>query len=93
MNCSPHVRHWWTDVLHSMTFRLMPVGVSSRSNAVLTLGAGVRPCFLTPLMTSLLLHAGQRDATIMNCLEALSLRLVYFFFLVLCFLRGLLVRI
>ena len=37
----------WTDDRHSITFRLMPPGVSTRSNDLLTLGTGqsdLAPC-------------------------------------------------
>src|SRR5262245_21551063 len=73
-NASPQPRHRYTDVLHWITFRLIPPGVKTRSKALFILGLG-QPTF-SPLGTttsSLLLQEGHLEAVIVTAFVTRSL--------------------
>src|SRR6516162_3365910 len=86
-NSLPHCTHRWMEVRHVMTLRFTPLGVSTRSKALLTLGSCVRTCLVTLWMRSLLLHTGHREATTTTCWDALIDLLGLVFLLRLCFRR------
>ena len=78
-----------------MTRRLTPLGVSTRSNDLLTLGIGQGVSLLgslNPLTISSLPHAGHFLSTIVTRLVARTLLLVPFVFRPQCFLSTRLLR-
>src|SRR5262245_31803311 len=75
---SPHLQHSWMVVRHSMTFRLIPVEVNTRSNAFLRLVE--YPITFLPLAhwtTSDSPHAGHFWSMIWTCWLTRSFRFRY----------------